>query len=589
MSSQQQSRNGMTRITGCPGAGKTYRTAEIVKNLRDSGLEPTDVVFATFTNSHRKDVIKKWKTIWSDWVAREGAKGVRDDPYETMKKQCNTFHSHVLRSLPIGYIEDYRKQIIEPSDDQPASEDDDLGFIKKFWGEQRGLEFIEEDDPLQMIRRGETPDGKANKLMAADQWLSQMCCDVTAENLYESPVDVPMQLAAAVDHIEAWRDHKRSTRHFEHHDYVRAAREEGFAPNCEVAIVDEIQDYSESEMRLVKQWREQGIEVIVAGDPDQSIYGFKGAQPSLMKDLVADQSANYAVSRRCPAEIANVANALLGEERMYAAETGGNLHKTDELASGVADAIRLYTPEGFSSLDDPDTPVQVLSRTNWQVAEIQERLMEYGIPFNRLDDGYNPWTDGDLNMVRASSAVRQMQSSSPVPRAYMKELLKMASNTEDRVSRLQRIEWGGVSPDVRMVDPWSAFPDVNSVREAVSRLNASDMRKKMLMGIVRSDLTIDPNRVKVGTIHASKGSECRCVVLSDAYSKSMKKRFHRDDTFNSEERRVYYVAVTRADTALVLSQDDIGSRTCPFFSDGMPMQLDDPSKLVRDPDEETEQ
>ncbi|KOX94211.1 ATP-binding domain-containing protein [Halorubrum tropicale] len=63
----------------------------------------------------------------------------------------------------------------------------------------------------------------------------------------------------------------------------------------------------------------------------------------------------------------------------------------------------------------------------------------------------------------------------------------------------------------------------------------------------------DPGDVRVGTIHAAKGLEAPCVFVFPAYSRAQLERFR--NGAEAEERRLYYVAMTRASESVRVVHD----------------------------------
>lgn len=122
----------------------------------------------------------------------------------------------------------------------------------------------------------------------------------------------------------------------EQHDWVRRA----LAARFPILVVDEYQDLGHALHRLVLAlWRDAGVRLLAVGDPDQSIFGFTGATPALLRDLAALPSVERVqlkLNYRSGAAIVRASEAALGEVRGFEA-AGDHVGTIEfhEVASGV--------------------------------------------------------------------------------------------------------------------------------------------------------------------------------------------------------------------------------------------------------------
>ena len=167
-------------------------------------------------------------------------------------------------------------------------------------------------------------------------------------------------------------------------------------------ILDEYQDTSVSQVRFLRALYGTGTHKVTAvGDPNQSIYGWRGAAQGTLQNFAEDFNAKNScnieglmTSWRSDQAILNLANNLLGgsdwqpphDSKMNLAPRPGI--GPGEVAVGryftiqeEAQAIAEYFKEPFNSRDksDPDT-FAVLVRTKSQIPEIQSALIEAGLP-----------------------------------------------------------------------------------------------------------------------------------------------------------------------------------------------------------------
>jgi len=162
--------------------------------------------------------------------------------------------------------------------------------------------------------------------------------------------------------------------------------------------VDEYQDLSPLQDALIRQWIEQADRVYVAGDPDQSIYGFRGCRPDLFLSLPAEDrgardGGNRPVSRRCAVRIMAVAERILGRPANVApAPRAGQVgifrpQSIETVAEQIEGAIQAY----------PGRPVFLLSRFKRHTRKIAREVAAAGIPCSGIRDPWiAPWGEGKI-------------------------------------------------------------------------------------------------------------------------------------------------------------------------------------------------
>lgn len=127
-------------------------------------------------------------------------------------------------------------------------------------------------------------------------------------------------------------------------------------------------------------------------------------------------------------------------------------------------------------------------------------------------------------------------NTSPAP--ARKDAQKQAENDQLKPSATMR------GPVITEADYSDWFPGVERARDLVPQLSVSDWQHELVAGALRSGATHHPEQVRVGTIHAAKGLEAPHVYVFPAYSHKQMERF--ENGAEAEERRLFYVAMTRA-------------------------------------------
>ncbi|MGB7050280.1 MAG: ATP-dependent helicase [Acidimicrobiales bacterium] len=257
--------------------------------------------------------------------------------------------------------------------------------------------------------------------------------------------------------------------------------------------VDEFQDVNPAQFRLIRTLLGDTRDLCVVGDPHQAIYGWNGADPSLLDRLgellgpitVLELADNH----RSTPQIVAMADAALGHHRRYQSHSlvadgpQPNVVAYDdewEEAAGVAAALVERHDEGV-----PWSEQAVLARTHDQLSTIARTLERSGIPHRRT----------------------------PAPEAP-----PTRSGRND----------GNAVPDARPVDDKAGS---NEIQVADRILDA----------------------VELATFHRAKGAEWLAVCVTGLEEGFVPIVYAIDDDAWAEERRLLYVALTRAGRSLVCS------------------------------------
>ena len=175
-----------------------------------------------------------------------------------------------------------------------------------------------------------------------------------------------------------------------------------FRHRTRALFVDETQDMNPLQLQLLQQMAGDDPDLFCVGDPNQSIYGFNGANPQLLTEVirtwpdtvVLDLTRNHRSTRA----IVTVANTLLeeGARGLVPAHDDGPVpviraYDTDlEEAEHVAKWLTIHHQPG-----SPWRSMGVLARTNAQLEVIATVLEDSGIPFERR--GFEHGPSSDLN------------------------------------------------------------------------------------------------------------------------------------------------------------------------------------------------
>lgn len=298
-----------------------------------------------------------------------------------------------------------------------------------------------------------------------------------------------------------------------------------------VLVVDEAQDMNADEYELVKALMEQNEEmrVILVGDDDQNIYGFRGADSANMQKLITEKAArkyelveNYR-SKKNIVELANqwattISNRLKTEPCYPVQQENGTIQVTAYSSKNLA--VPLCTQISSAELTGSTC---VLTKTNEEASLIAGMLTQMQVPAKLIqsNDGFNL-----ANLVELR---------------YFTILINKGTDsiiTDDdwQNAKRQLREHILASDKKEMVNAViNAFEEVNKARKYKSDWNTFLTESKL-----EDFIHIDSEMIYVSTIHKAKGKEFNNIFLE-------LKNFSPE---TDKEKRELYVAITRAKSTL---------------------------------------
>ena len=316
-------------------------------------------------------------------------------------------------------------------------------------------------------------------------------------------------------------------------------------------VVDEYQDVSPLQHDLLQLWLGDRNDVCVVGDVSQTIYTFAGASPDFLLGFPAEHE-NAVVLRleqnyRSTPAIVSAANRLMrgrpGALTLHAAtEAAGSApsitaHESDSAeAAAVAAAVAAEIGAGTV----PES-IAVLYRINSQSQALEAALDSVGVPF--VIRGATRFFDqGEIKealMLLRGASVNT--ASEP--------LFKTVSDV------LRSIGWSQDPPDARgaVRDRWESLNALMRIAEEAGP--ATTIREFVDDLFERQAGQHEPtlSAVTLATLHSAKGLEWDSVHIVGLVEGLLPIIYARDDVAIEEERRLFYVGVTRARRRLALT------------------------------------
>ena len=503
-----------------PGTGKTYTLVErAAYMITELGVKPSEITAVTFTNQAAAEL----KARLEKKLGKKAIKGLN----------VGTFHSICLSLIPKTPI---------------AGHTQALGIISQLLNE-RGDRI----SPTECLRRisafrngadaGKLPEGIVEAYRAR----------LTEAGLRDLDDILDEALTIDVTGAEMFKN----------------------------LLVDEYQDINATQRRLVAHWLTGGGTLFAIGDPDQSIYGFRGASSGCfdeLKALIPDlRTITLVRNYRSSPEIISAALTVIGNNpgmarSLTAARPSGHrvrlLTCSDALTEGHMIAREINRMTGgidmlsASGMDETRafSDIAVICRTRRQLARIETELAREGIPCAIVgrDDSL-----ADENTQSALAFFRWICAENDA--VQRDNALKLFKNKSAMVSAAEMLR-----PEYNKVKPRKLISDLAKLcsKELTALSDAALFFKTMsaLMEALETGEEADMRRfsgnyasgaVTLMTMHASKGLEYPAVFLAGV----TKGEFPSENAADiREERRLFFVGITRAKDELIISTAGEGSR-----------------------------
>lgn len=355
-------------------------------------------------------------------------------------------------------------------------------------------------------------------------------------------------------------------------------------------LIDEYQDINYSQYRLIRcLFPENDSNLFAIGDPNQAIYGFRGADVKYINQFVADYPKarvyNLRKSYRCTDSILQASNDIIklntGKKSMLKGVDKGiririSSHKTDKSeAEFVARTIEKmigglrffsmdskitqgHTEESIESLSD----FAVLCRTHAQTEALQKAMNDHSIPHQVVSS--NPFFKNEpVKTIIDLLKFRQMDNN---------KFLKKRLTEKNIINLPQWVEFDDFISDnsvenivITIIDNY--YIDNKLEYEIVfrklielARGFGDDLDAFLRFAAIGTSADLykaDTENVTIMTMHASKGLEFQCVFIVGCEEGIIPYSLYKQNKTNiDEERRLMYVAMTRAKKYLYLTHVD---------------------------------
>jgi len=309
--------------------------------------------------------------------------------------------------------------------------------------------------------------------------------------------------------------------------------------------IDEYQDISPIQQRLINAWLGTRKDICVVGDPAQTIYSFAGATPVFLNSFTQRfpdaEVIRLSTGYRSTPEITFAANELLRHGTMGQELVAFNDHGSKPIVTGYSDEtseIRGVMNEINALLADGTQPqeIAILARTNAQLKGAEKAMLAQNIPYQVRN------TERFFDRREVRDFLKQVRQASVIP-----------AEGQGWIDELRSIAQPYLTGE--------AIDGIAALLHLARELDDDDnFSPKTLRGYLREvEDRVQQNNpptmpvVTLATLHAAKGLEWERVFLIGASDGQLPLTNSNGDSAIEEERRLFYVGITRAKADLHIS------------------------------------
>ena len=500
----------MKIVVGPPGTGKTTKLLSLVEQYLASGVPPDKIGYFAFTRRAANEAVER---------ACEKFKLVkRDLPY------FRTLHSLAFMQIGISH-----SQILTQSKYKEIS---DWLKIGNFYGQ-----MDQADSPFKDYGYGD----KFLEIINMSRILQQHL-----RSVYNSST-VPMRTDwSRVDYVnrglQKW---KQGYDLYDYTDMLESFCKRELSPRLEAVFIDEAQDLSPLQWQMVHQLQNNTKEIYVAGDDDQAIFRYAGADVDYFINLDGDVTV-LNQSYRIPSLHHKLSQSVISK-------VVGRRQKAF-LPRAEQGTVNWYRHSEMVDISDGDW--LLLSRTTRGAKQLEEEVRRRGHLYI-----YNGSNSIDNKVLEAVRLWEKLRSGEKLRMEQVKVVYK-------QMLLGKQVEYGHKTLPKAKEGEFYSLQDLKDFHgllhnlpwdEGLGKIAESDRRYIKACLRKGESLTATP-RIRISTIHSAKGAQATNVLMMTDTMRRSYSMWRRFDNAHYDEARVFYVGLTRAIKNLHLIQ--------PMYSQG---------------------
>ena len=573
-------KDGAMLVLAGPGSGKTAVITNRTKNLiNEYKISPSDILVITFTKAAAIEMKERFVTLMNG-------------------QNCNvtfgTFHAIFFMILKCAYGFNSSNIVNEEVRYQYMRE-----IISNY-----NLDYKDEGEFINDIF-AEISKVKNSRIKLANYYSSN-CGEEIFRNIYKD-YDDRLRRNRLIDYDDMLT--YTYELFLERKDILSA-----WQNKYKYILIDEFQDINRLQYEIIKMLARPRNNLFIVGDDDQSIYRFRGASPDIMLNFTKDYPKAKTVlldtNYRCGRYIVETSKNLISHNiNRFKKEIIAN-KKDDTPVKYITFENRkdenLYIIKLIDEIIENGgnlSDIAVLYRTNMQPRALLDQLITYNVPFktkDRMFNLYEHWIAKDImTYIRISKGSRKRADFVQImnrPKRYISrnslcdsevafdEWIKMFDEQPWIAERIEKLE-----ADMKMISKMNPYAAINYIRRGIGYedylseyAEYKNINKEELTDIldeihysskgyktleewqmhidryteelkkVASKRENNSEAVTLATLHSSKGLEFENVFIIDANEGVMpyKKAVLEQDI--EEERRLFYVGMTRAKNKLYI-------------------------------------
>ena len=569
-----QHTDGPCLVLAGPGSGKTLTIVNRVKYLIEKQkVRPEEILVVTFTRFAAAEMKSRLCLVM----------GKRDLPVTV-----GTFHGIYYGILKWAY---------RMNQENILSETEKYQILRGVINKER-MEIFDEEDFIQDIA-AEIGKVKNNRI-PLEEFVSEKCSADAFRNIYRNyeqhrkelkKIDFDDMLVLCYELFQSRPD-------------VLAQWQKKFR----YVLIDEFQDINRIQYDVIRMLAQPENNLFVVGDDDQAIYGFRGADSELMlgfgKDFPNAKQILLGMNYRSTANIVQNSLKLIENnverysKKLEANREGGSCLHIQEVKDPVEEAE--YVLEEIERCKEngiKEEEIAILFRVHTDARAVVEAMVERKIPFQmkeHLPNIYEHFIAKDIMAYfRLATGARHRQDFLQImnrPKRYLgrdsvagakvsfEDMRKFYCDKDWMIDRIDQFEW-----DVKMLMKMAPYAAIQYIRKRIGyddflkeyafthQINRSDLNEVLAeieeaakafssveewfahveeytetLKVKEKERNRPRPGVRLMTIHASKGLEFKQVFLIAANEGRIPYQKAKTDKEIEEERRLFYVAMTRA-------------------------------------------
>lgn len=566
---------GPMLVLAGPGSGKTLVITRRTKYLiEEYGVDPRKILVITFTKAAATEMKERFQKLMKGTVAPVNFGTFHAIFFTILKFAYNYNSNNIIRE---EQRQQYFKEIISKLD---LEIDDEKDFISGVSNE------------ISLVK---------GEMMNLDHYYSMNCSEEVFKKIYQE-YDNKLRRANLIDFDDMLIFCYELLK--ERADILKIWQD-----RFEYILIDEFQDINKVQYDIIKMLAQPNNNLFIVGDDDQSIYRFRGAKPEIMLNFKNDYTdakevlldINYRSSKKI---VEGALRVVKNNKKRFPKAIKTINHEGEDIKvttfkelndqnTSVVEEILQYHKKGI-----PYSEMAILFRTNTQPRALLEKLMEYNIPFKMKDSMpniYEHWIAKNMiDYIKIALGSRDRGQFLQIinrPKRYVSrecfkepvvdinELKRCYSDKEWMLDRIMKLEY-----DLAMLKKMSPYAAINYIRKGIGydeylaeyalfrRIKVEELLEvaneiqesskefktfdewflhieeyaNELLAQARNRNNKEIDSVEMATMHSSKGLEYEVVFIVDANEGITPHQKAVIDADLEEERRMFYVAMTRA-------------------------------------------